>query len=84
MQKVEIFLPEHIKLFIDAQMAQGRCRDASEYVLELILADRERIAGDRLEGLLLDGMEGPEAAMEPDDWEDIRNEVRTRADDAPK
>jgi len=84
MQKIEIVLPEHIKRFIDAQIAQGRCRDASEYVLELILADRERIAGDRLEGLLLEGADGPESAIEPADWDDIRKEARTRLGDAQK
>jgi antitoxin ParD1/3/4 len=84
MQRIDIFLPEHLKQFIDAQISQGCYSDASEYMMKLILADRERVAEDQLEALLLEGMEGSETVMEAADWDEIRKEARAHLDQAKK
>ena len=40
MQSMNISLPDPLKQFVDGQVSQGRYSSASEYVRELIRADR--------------------------------------------
>ncbi len=42
MQSMNISLPDHLKQFVDRQIAHGRYSSASEYVRELIRADAKR------------------------------------------
>ena len=57
MQSMNISLPEPLKEFVDGQIAVGRYSNASEYVCELIRADEKRKAEERLETLLLGGLQ---------------------------
>ena len=57
MPSMNISLPEPLKEFVDAQIAGGRFGNASEYVRELIRADEKRKAEERLETLLLGGLQ---------------------------
>ena len=75
MQSMNISLPEPLKEFVDGQIAAGRYSSASEYVRELIREDEKRKAEERLEALLLEGLEGEETAMTSADWKDIRKEA---------
>jgi antitoxin ParD1/3/4 len=72
MQSVNISLPDPLKQFVDAQIAQGRYSSVSEYVRELIRADEKRKAEERLETLLLEGLQGEEAEFTHEDWQAIR------------
>lgn len=72
MQSMNISLPDPLKQFVDGQIAEGRYSSASEYVRELIRADEKRKAAERLEALLLDGLNSPETVLRPEDWSDIR------------
>jgi antitoxin ParD1/3/4 len=78
MESMNISLPEPLKKFVDHQIAEGRYSSASEYVRELIRADEKRKAGDRLEALLLEGLNSPETELKPEDWADIRKQALTR------
>jgi len=78
MASVNISLPESLQLFVDAQIATGRYSSAGEYVLELIREDEKSKAGERLETLLLEGLEGEEAELTGADWKVIRKEALAR------
>jgi antitoxin ParD1/3/4 len=75
MQSMNISLPDPLKEFVDGQIAAGRYSSASEYVRELIRADEKRKAEERLEALLLEGLQGEESELTRADWKDIRHEA---------
>jgi antitoxin ParD1/3/4 len=76
MQTMNISLPDQLKEFVDEQLVSGRYSSASEYVRELILNDEKRRAQERLEALLLEGVESGEATeMTREDWTEIRREA---------
>lgn len=75
MQSMNISLPDPLKKFVDGQIAEGRYSSVSEYVRELIRADEKRKAEDRLEALLLEGLNSPETELQPQDWTDIRKQA---------
>ena len=62
MVTMNISLPEILKTFIDARMAEADYHTASEYVGELVRLDQARVVQQRLESVLL-------AQVEGDDWE---------------
>jgi antitoxin ParD1/3/4 len=57
MQSMNISLPEPLKEFVDGPIAAGRYSSVSEYVREFIRADEKRKAEERLETLLLGGLQ---------------------------
>ena len=57
MQSMNISLPEPLKECVDGQIAAGPIAVRSEYVRELIRADEKRKAEERLETLLLGGLQ---------------------------
>ena len=84
MPTMNISLPEPLKEFVEEQVSSGRYGSVSEYVRELVREDEKRRARERLESLLLEGLEsGAPVEMTYQDWEDIRREalarVKTRA-----
>ena len=58
--------------FVDHQIAEGRYSSVSEYIRELIRDDEKRKAEERLEALLLEGLESEESELTKQDFEDIR------------
>ena len=75
MQTMNISLPEPLKEFVDHQIAEGRYSSVSEYVRELIRQDEKRKAQERMEVLLLEGLEGEESPWTRQDFEDIRKDA---------
>jgi len=75
---MNISLPEPLKRFVDGQIAAGRYSSVSEYVRELIRDDEKRKAQERLETLLLEGLQGEETELTRDDWAAIRKEAQVR------
>lgn len=75
MQTMNISLPEPLKEFVEEQIASGRYSSASEYIRELIREDEKRKAEERLEALLLEGLQGKETAVTREDWNAIRKEA---------
>jgi antitoxin ParD1/3/4 len=78
MESMNISLPEPSKQFVDGQIASGRYSSVSEYIRELIREDEKRKAEERLETLLLEGLQGEEAELTREDWSAIRKEARLR------
>lgn len=78
MESMNISLPTPLKRFVDEQIAAGRFSSASEYVRDLIRGDEKRKADERLQVLLLEGLEGEESPLTREDWTAIRKEVLSR------
>jgi antitoxin ParD1/3/4 len=76
MQTMNISLPDPLKEFVDHQIGEGRYSSVSEYIRELIRNDEKRKAEERLEALLLEGLEGEETPLTRQDFDDIRREAR--------
>jgi antitoxin ParD1/3/4 len=76
MQTMNISLPEQLKEFVDNQVGSGRYSSVSEYVRDLIRDDEKRKAREKLEALLMEGIQsGPPTEMTRRDWDDIRREA---------
>ena len=78
MQSMNISIPEPLKQFVELQIASGRYSSASEYVRELIREDEKRRAEERLEALLLRGLESPASEWTREDVDHVKNAVRER------
>lgn len=78
MTTITISLPESLKAFIEAQVADSGFGTVSEYFRTLIRDDQKRKAQEKLEATLLEGLQSEASDMTPEDWEDIRREVRKR------
>lgn len=84
MQSMNISLPESLKQFVDGQIAEGRYSSVSEYMRELIRADEKRKAEDRLDAMLLEGLNSAEIELSPADWSDIRKEALAKVETRKK
>lgn len=78
MQSMNISLPEPLKEFVELQIVSGRYSSASEYIRELIREDERNRAEERLEALLLRGLESPASEWTREDVDQIKNAVRAR------
>ena len=73
MQTMNISLPDQLKEFVDVQVGSGRYSSVSEYVRDLIRDDEKRKAQEKLETLLMSGIQSGEPTdMTRQDWNDIR------------
>ena len=76
MQTMNISLPDQLNEFVDGQVGTGRYSSVSEYVRDLIRDDERRKAQERLEALLMEGIQSSESTeMTRLDWSDIRAEA---------
>ena len=64
--------------WVGREIAGGRYSSASEYVRELIREDEKRKAAERLEALLLEGVDSEESPLTREDWASIRQEALAR------
>ncbi|MBK7927445.1 MAG: type II toxin-antitoxin system ParD family antitoxin [Bryobacterales bacterium] len=76
MQTMNISLPDQLKDFVDEQVGSGGYSSVSEYVRDLIRNDEKRKAHEKLEALLMEGIQSGEATeMTRRDWDEIRKEA---------
>tara|TARA_R110002020_G_scaffold37705_11_gene113716 strand:- start:9 stop:236 length:228 start_codon:yes stop_codon:yes gene_type:complete len=74
---MNISLPDDLKAFVDAQVAEHAYGSSSEYLRELIRKQRDV---EKLRGLLLEGLNsGPPIPMEADFFDRLREKARARA-----
>jgi len=79
MNTMNIALSASMKAFVQSQVAKGDYSSASEYVRSLIRTDQRRRAEEALEAEIVKGLNSGESTpMTPNDWEEIRREVRKR------
>lgn len=80
METMNIALPKSMKNFVHAQVADNGYSSASEYIRDLIRADRDERAWTALEAEILKGLKsGKSTPMTSDDWKAIRKEIHKRA-----
>ncbi len=79
MTTMNISVPEEMKAFVEAQMAQEGYASASEYLRALIREAQKRRARQDLEARLREAMEsGPATPMTRDDWDELERNVWER------
>jgi antitoxin ParD1/3/4 len=79
MTTLNISLPDSMRAYVDQQVAGGGYSTASEYIRQLVREDQKRAAQERLETLLMEGIEsGPAKEMTSADWDELRRRVWQR------
>ena len=77
---LNVSLTAPLRAFVDQQVAAGGYRTASEYIRELVRQARKHAADQRLEALLLEGLESGEAEQVTDEsWAQMRAELIERS-----
>ena len=85
MTNVNVSLPETLKEYIEDQVASGGYGTTSEYLRELIREDKKRKSQERLESLLLEGLEsGDSVAVTPEFWNNLWTRVDARKKGKPQ
>ncbi len=78
-ESMNVALPEAMKEFVLQQVAAGGYSTASEYVRELIRGDQKRKAEERLEAMLLEGLDGENSKpLTKAEWNALRAQVKAR------
>src|SRR5438552_211195 len=72
---ISISLPETMKEFIESQVSQGGYGTASEYVRDLVRDAQKRIAQEKLEELLLEGLNSPVAEFDSKEFSAIKERL---------
>lgn len=81
MATMNISLPDELRQFVENEVTRGGYSTASEFFRELIRERQKKRADEKLEALLVEGLEiGDAAPLTEADWSDIRREVRERAE----
>lgn len=76
---MNISLPVEMKSFVDEQIAKGGYSSVSEYMRDLLRDAQKKAARERLETLLLEGIDSGESTpMTEEDWADIRRQGLAR------
>ncbi len=76
MTTINISVPEEMKAFVEAQMAQDGYASASEYLRSLIRDVQKRLAKRELEAKFREAVEsGPATTMTREDWVALRAEA---------
>jgi antitoxin ParD1/3/4 len=78
-KSINISLPDTMRAYVEEQVAQGGYSSVSEYFRELVRQDQKQVAQERLETMVLEGLNSKDATeMTATDWEDIRQTIRER------
>lgn len=76
---LNISLPQPLKNYVESRVKAGGYSTPSEYVRELVRADQKKRAEDRLEELLLEGLQsGDPIEITPQYWEKKRKQLISR------
>jgi antitoxin ParD1/3/4 len=79
MTNMNVSLPETLKEYVEEQVNGGGYGTVSEYLRELIREDKKRKAQERLEALLLEGLDsGDPLPVTPDFWKELWGRVDAR------
>jgi len=79
MESLTVELPEGLRRYAEEQAAERGLGTPGAYVVAVLREDQKQKAKARLVALVREGIEsGPAVEMTPEDWADIRREVRER------
>jgi antitoxin ParD1/3/4 len=76
MTTMNISLPEEMRAFIEAELAEGGYATASEYFRDLIREAQRRKAKLELEAKLAEGMQGTPTRTTRKDWQAMERDAR--------
>lgn len=77
MATISISLSDEMKAHIEAQVAGGNYNNASEYVRDLIRKHRRDLELERIDRLLIEGLEsGNERELTDRDWDEWHSMIR--------
>jgi antitoxin ParD1/3/4 len=77
---IHISLPESLKEYMDERVAEEHYSTFSDYIRALVREDQKCYAEERLEKLLLEGLEsGRGAALGSKEWKQFKKRVLSRA-----
>jgi antitoxin ParD1/3/4 len=68
MTTLNISLPDSMRNFIEEQISQGTYSTASEYIRQLVREDQKRAQHEKLEALLLEGLDSGVPAEATEEW----------------
>lgn len=68
MDPITISLPESLKTYVEAQVADGHYSSIDQYISKLIEQDQKRRAQDHLDQLLLEGLDSGDPIRTTDEW----------------
>ena len=72
MDDLHISLSDRQQAFIDEQVATGDYSNAADYVAALIEAEAKARAQEKLEALLLEGLDSDDEEWTEADWDELR------------
>ena len=73
---MNVSLPETLKDYVQERVAEGTFSNPSDYVRALIREDMKRREEEKLDALLMEGINsGPAEPMTAKDWADIRADL---------
>jgi antitoxin ParD1/3/4 len=76
MTTINISLPDSMWAFVEQKVAQGGYSTASEDIRQLVREDQKRVAKERLEALLIEGIEsGPSVEITSESWAERKAEL---------
>jgi antitoxin ParD1/3/4 len=79
METMNIALPDSMKHFVQDRVSEGGYSSVSEYVRDLIRSDQRRKAEERIDALLLEGLDsGPPIPVTPEYWEEKKRRLTER------
>lgn len=79
MTSLNISLPGSLKEYVEKQVAEGGYSTPSEYLRELLRQDQKQRAAEKLEALLLEGLDsGKPIEITPEYWERKRSQLIAR------
>jgi antitoxin ParD1/3/4 len=85
METMNIALPESMKHFVQEQVTEGGYSSVSEYVRDLIRAAQKRKAEERIDTLLLEGLDsGQPIPVTAEYWEEKKRRLTERRSKATK
>jgi antitoxin ParD1/3/4 len=79
METMNIALPESMKHFVQERVSEGGYSSVSEYVRELIRYDQKRKVEERIDAVLLEGLDsGEPIAVTKEYWEAKKRKLTER------
>jgi antitoxin ParD1/3/4 len=79
METMNIALPESMKHFVQERVTEGGYSSVSEYVRDLIRADQKRKVEERIDALLLEGLDsGPPIPVTQEYWDGKKRKLTER------
>ena len=79
MEDLSITLPGSLREFVASEVTAGHYHSPSAYLEALVREAQRRKAKEKVDALLVAGLEsGPASPLSDDDWQQIRRELQER------